>query len=250
MQSFIQLHRHLNHVTFMSVFLTRALTYSTPLTPRYHQVPWCPMLYSRTMVSLPCMATSWRFSILPLIADRYPSAISPSATTASLVSFRVHCSPSHSMVRSSAVVIVLARRREHLQFASVRNLYSSRLQQSSLVAISPRVISKSVADYSGSLPISAPTHGSLTMLSCWTLQINFKGFGFHLLHIKKVFCMGENSSYYMRWQSDSYGRTNSLNLCGNYGWLHFGRGLTALSWLGGFVFCVGASPRRGGAFIY
>lgn len=64
---------------------------------------------------------------------------------------------SHSMVRLSAVVIVLARRREHLQFASVRNLYSSRLQQSSLVAISPRAISKSVADYSGSLPISAPT---------------------------------------------------------------------------------------------
>lgn len=71
---------------------------------------------------------------------------------------------SHSMVRLSAVVIVLARRRKHLQFASVRNLYSSRLQQSSLVAISPRAISKSVADYSGSLPISAPTHGSLTML--------------------------------------------------------------------------------------
>jgi len=109
------------------------------------------------MVSLPCKATSQRLSILPLIADRYPSAISPSATTASLVSFRVHCSPSHSMVRSSAVVIVLAHRREHLPLASVRYLYSSRLQQSSLVAISPRAISKSVADYSVSLPISAPT---------------------------------------------------------------------------------------------
>lgn len=109
------------------------------------------------MVFLPCKATSQRLSILPLIADRNPSAISPFATTASLVSFRVHCSPSHSVVRLSAVVIVLARRREHLQLASVRNLYSSRLQQSSLVAISPRAISKSVADYSVSLPISAPT---------------------------------------------------------------------------------------------